>query len=57
METKNKSKFNKTKLLIVRLTEKQFNLINKMADKHELTKSEFVRTHFISLLNSYENER
>ena len=57
METKNKSKFNKTKLLIVRLTEKQFKLINEMAYKHELTKIEFVRTHFISLLNSYENER
>ena len=57
METKIKNKFNKTKLLIVRLTEKQFKLINEMAYKHELTKSEFVRTHFISLLNSYENER
>ena len=46
----------KTKLLIVRLTEKQLQTINVIAEKHEQTKSEFVRTHFINLLNNY-NEK
>ena len=46
----------KTKLLIVRLTEKQLQTINVIAEKHEQTKSEFVRTHFLNLLNNY-NEK
>jgi len=60
--TKNKS-FNysnmkqiKTKLLIVRLTEKQLQTINVIAEKHGQTKSEFTRTHFLNLLNNY-NEK
>ncbi len=46
----------KTKLLIVRLTEKQLQTINVIAEKHGQTKSEFTRTHFINLLNTY-NEK
>jgi hypothetical protein len=60
--TKNKS-FNynnmktlKTKNLIVRVTEKQLQIIDKIAEKHEQTRSEFTRTHFINLLNTY-NEK
>jgi hypothetical protein len=46
----------KTKLLIVRLTEKQLQTINVIAEKHGQTKSEFTRTHFLNLLNTY-NEK
>lgn len=46
----------KTKLLIVRLTEKQLQIIDKIAEKHEQNRSEFTRTHFINLLNTYSNE-
>ncbi len=46
----------KTKLLIVRLTEKQLQTINVIAEKHGQTKSEFTRTHFLNLLNNY-NEK
>ncbi|NBU05707.1 MAG: hypothetical protein EBT39_05100 [Sphingobacteriia bacterium] len=60
--TKNKS-FNysnmkeiKTKLLIVRLTEKQLKTIDVIAQKHEQSRSEFTRTHFLNLLNTY-NEK
>lgn len=47
----------KTKLLIVRLTEKQLKTIDEIAQKHEQTRSEFTRTHFINLLNTYSNEK
>lgn len=61
--TKNKS-FNynymdrplKNKIVIVRLTDKQQELLDKEAQRHEQTRSEFVRTHFINLLNTY-NEK
>jgi len=60
--TKNKS-FNyrymktlKTKMLIVRLTEKQLKTIDVIAQKHEQSRSEFTRTHFLNLLNTY-NEK
>jgi hypothetical protein len=62
--TKNKS-FNynnmkaplKNRIVIVRLTDKQQELLDKEARKHEQTRSEFVRTHFINLLNTYSNEK
>ena len=62
--TKNKS-FNynymnrplKNRIVIVRLTEQQQELLDKEAQKHEQTRSEFVRTHFINLLNTYSNEK
>ena len=62
--TKNKS-FNynymkaplKNRIVIVRLTDKQQELLDKEAHKHEQTRSEFVRTHFINLLNTYSNEK
>ncbi len=46
----------KTKLLIVRLTEKQLKTIDVIAQKHEQSRSEFTRTHFLNLLNTY-NEK
>lgn len=46
----------KTKLLIVRLTETQLQTIDKIAEKHEQNRSEFTRTHFLNLLNTY-NEK
>jgi metal-responsive CopG/Arc/MetJ family transcriptional regulator len=46
----------KTKMLIVRLTEKQLQTIDKIAEKHEQNRSEFTRTHFLNLLNNY-NEK
>jgi|Laugrespbdmm15sn_2_1035079.scaffolds.fasta_scaffold41328_3 metal-responsive CopG/Arc/MetJ family transcriptional regulator len=55
METKNKSKHIKTKMLSIRLTEKQLNFVDEIADKHELNRSEFVRYHFINSLTSYKN--
>ena len=62
--TKNKS-FNyrymktplKNRIVIVRLTDKQQELLDKEAQRHEQTRSEFVRTHFINLLNTYSNEK
>jgi len=62
--TKNKS-FNytnmktplKNRIVIVRLTEQQQELLDKEAQKHEQTRSEFVRTHFINLLQTYSNEK
>ena len=53
---KNYMKQLKTKLLIVRLTEKQLQTIDKIAEKHEQNRSEFTRTHFLNLLNNY-NEK
>ena len=47
----------KNKIVIVRLTDKQQELLDKEARKHEQTRSEFVRTHFINLLNTYSNEK
>jgi uncharacterized protein (DUF1778 family) len=47
----------KNKLVIVRLTEQQQELLDKEAQRHEQTRSEFVRTHFINLLNTYSNEK
>lgn len=55
METKTKNKLNKNKHVIFRLTENQFNLLNEMAAKHEQKRSEFIRYHFMNLLNSYKN--
>jgi len=57
METKTKNKLDKNKIVIFRVTENQFNLLNEMAAKHEQKRSEFVRYHFMNLLNSYKNER
>lgn len=47
----------KNRIVIVRLTDKQQQLLDKEAHKHEQTRSEFVRTHFINLLNTYSNEK
>ena len=52
----NQMKQIKNKLLIVRLTEKQLKTIDVIAQKHEQSRSEFTRTHFINLLNTY-NEK
>jgi len=49
-------KINKTKIVVFRLTEKEIILLDAHAKKHEQTRSEFVRTHFINLLNTYSNE-
>jgi uncharacterized protein (DUF1778 family) len=46
----------KTKNLIVRVTEKQLQIIDKIAEKHQQNRSEFTRTHFLNLLNTY-NEK
>ena len=47
----------KNRIVIVRLTDKQQELLDREAHKHEQTRSEFVRTHFINLLNTYSNEK
>ena len=47
----------KNRIVIVRLTDKQQELLDKEAQRHEQTRSEFVRTHFINLLNTYSNEK
>lgn len=47
----------KNRIVIVRLTEQQQELLDKEAQKHEQTRSEFVRTHFINLLQTYSNEK
>ena len=47
----------KTKIVVFRLTEKEIQLLDAHAKKHEQTRSEFVRTHFINLLNTYSNEK
>ena len=50
-------KINKTKVVVFRLTEKEVKLLDAHATKHEQTRSDFVRTHFINLLNTYSNEK
>ena len=55
METKTKNKLNKNKMVIFRLTENQFNLLEEMAAKHEQKRSEFIRYNFINLIKSYKN--
>jgi metal-responsive CopG/Arc/MetJ family transcriptional regulator len=50
-------RIHKTKIVVFRLTEKEINLLDAHAKKHEQTRSEFVRTHFINLLNTYSNEK
>ena len=60
--TKNKSfnyismKLNKTKIVVFRLTEKEVKLLDEHATKHAQTRSDFVRTHFINLLNKYDEK-
>ena len=49
-------KINKTKIVVFRLTEKDINLLDAHATKHEQTRSEFVRIHFINLLNKYDEK-
>ena len=49
-------RLNKTKIVVFRLTEKEINLLDLHATKHEQSRSEFVRIHFINLLNKY-NEK
>ena len=49
-------KLNKTKVVVFRLTEKEINLLDAHATKHEQTRSEFVRTHFINLLKKYDEK-
>jgi len=46
----------KTKVVVFRLTEKEIILLDAHAKNHEQSRSEFVRTHFINLLNTY-NEK
>ena len=52
----NYMRIHKTKIVVFRLTEKEINLLDAHAKKHEQSRSEFVRTHFINLLNNY-NEK
>lgn len=49
-------KINKTKIVVFRLTEKEIILLDAHAKKHEQSRSEFVRFHFINLLKNY-NEK
>jgi hypothetical protein len=49
-------RIHKTKIVVFRLTEKEINLLDAHAKKHEQSRSEFVRNHFINLLNTY-NEK
>lgn len=46
----------KNKIIVLRLTEKDLKLIDKQAQKHETTRSEFVRTNFINLIKTYEKD-
>ena len=41
---------------VLKITEKQLQTIDKIAEKHEQNRSEFTRTHFLNLLNNY-NEK
>ena len=50
-------KLNKTKVVVFRLTEKEVKLLDAHATKHEQTRSEFVRTHFINLLKKYDEQK
>ena len=49
-------KLNKTKIVVFRLTEKEIKLLDEQATKHAQTRSDFVRTHFINLLNKYDEK-
>ena len=49
-------KLNKTKIVVFRLTEKEVKLLDEHATKHAQTRSDFVRTHFINLLNKYDEK-
>jgi uncharacterized protein (DUF1778 family) len=40
-----------------RLTEKEVKLLDAHATKHEQTRSDFVRTHFINLLKKYDEQK
>lgn len=44
----------KTKIIVLRFTERELNLIDKQAKQHQTTRSEFVRTNFINLIKTYE---
>ena len=46
------NKFNKTKIIQVRFTEKQSKIIDEIAYKHELNRSEFIRNQIIILINN-----
>lgn len=50
------NKFNKTKIIQVRFTEKQSKTIDKIAEKHELNRSEFIRNQIIILINNYNKK-
>ena len=50
-------KLNKTKVVVFRLTEKEVKLLDAHATKHEQTRSEFVRIHFINLLKKYDEQK
>ena len=43
---KMENKFNKTKIIQVRFTEKQSKIIDEIAYKHELNRSEFIHQCF-----------
>ena len=46
----------KTKIVVFRLTEKEIQLLDAHAKKHEQSRSEFTRTHFINLLKNYDEK-
>jgi len=46
----------KNKIVVFRLTEKEVKLLDEQAKKHEQTRSDFVRTHFINIISKY-NEK
>lgn len=50
------NKFNKTKIIQVRFTEKQSKIIDEIAYKHELNRSEFIRNQIIILINNYNKK-
>lgn len=47
-------KTTKAKTITIRLTDHELKLIDKQAQKHETTRSNFLRTNFIYLIRQYE---
>jgi metal-responsive CopG/Arc/MetJ family transcriptional regulator len=57
MKKKMENKFNKTKCINVLFTEKHSKIIDEIAYKHELNRSEFIRNHIIILINNYNKNK
>lgn len=47
-------KTTKAKTITIRLTDYELKLIDRQAQKHETTRSNFLRTNFIYLIRQYE---